>query len=159
MHPNPQPDNVFLSFLITAVIMASLVAVYILFRYRRQLKQKVAGIERILGQSTGLKVFTWARVLVGIAGVGALIVTVLPGLMPFQAYSNQNLGLGGIIYIVIIWPLILVQITAAFIPYSNRLIARQPIAAWIILLVVGQMAISLDIAAINGMYDFTLPQG
>jgi hypothetical protein len=149
-------ENLFLSFLITASTMVFLVVVYVLIRYKAQIKQRLSGVEAALGTSPGVTLFRVTQLLVGLAGIAALLLTFLPGLFPFlDPYLNKNLELGGILYIFI-WPILLFQIVMAFIPYSKSLIVRQSVAAWVILLVAGYMAISFDMLAINGMYEFNL---
>lgn len=148
-------ENLFLSFLVTLSIMAFLGVIYLLVRHRGQVKQKIVGIEATMGSPVGVAVFTSVRILLGVAGIGVFLATLLPGLFPFLSpYFHNNVGLGGIVYIFI-WPILCVQIILAFIPYSKNFIARQPIAAWFVLLVLGHMAINFDIMAMSGMYDFS----
>lgn len=155
MPSNSQPDNLFLSFLITAVILVQLGIVYALIKYRNQIKMRAMGVETILAKPIGLTLFTIARIGVGLAGIGVFIATFAPDLTPFGAYANQNLDLGGIIYIFI-WPLLILQAIAGFIPYSKKWISAQPLAAWAILLSIGYIAINFDLFALSGMYDVGL---
>lgn len=67
--------------------------------------------------------------------------------MPFHDRADQTLELGGIVFFFI-WPLILCQIIAAFIPVT-RLVARNPVGMWIVLCIGGYAAISIDIAALR----------
>lgn len=146
-------NNAGLSLLVTIIILVVLGVVYVFVRHQAKLKEGAVKIEGMLGHPTTILLFVVVRILIGVVGVGVLIATVLPGLMPFRAYINQNLEMGGLLFLFL-WPAIGVQISLAFIPYKKGWIKARPLAAWVILLVIGYLAVQLDLMAMNLMYSF-----
>jgi hypothetical protein len=147
-------NNVLLSAFIAGGIVAIIAVIYFLIRQRNVLKEISAVVKGMLGGSLGIILFTIIRIAIGVIGVGVFIATIVPGYMPFSGYENQNLGLGGMVFFLL-WPIIMTQIAVAFVPYSRKWLSNNALFAWIILLLVGYVLLSIDIAAINISYDFT----
>ena len=150
-----QSDNqVGMSLLITAVILGILAILYALYKYRHKTGSLIAPLANALRGNGGIILFKVLRLFIALIGLATLLATLLPGLMPFGQYYDSSLELGGLIFLFL-WPLMVVQIAVALVPLEKYM-ARQPLALWIGLAVVGWMALRLDVMSLDAAYNFPL---
>ncbi len=94
-------------------------------------------------------IFKVARMLLSLIGIATLVVTILPGLMPFKDRIDPNLELGGIA-LFLLWPLILIQVIIGFLPIETKL---APPLAWGLLIIGFFICLNICKATIGLVYN------
>lgn len=109
----------------------------------------------ILRLKTGLKnphgilIFKVARMLLSLIGIATLVVTLLPGLMPFGDRVDPNLELGGVA-LFFLWPLVVIQVIIGFLPVEKKL---KPELAWGLLIVCFLIGLSICKTTVGLVYN------
>jgi hypothetical protein len=89
----------------------------------------------------------WARIALAVAGVGTLVVTIVPGLTPFKQNVDPNLGLGGLV-LLFIWPLVVAQIVVFCLRWEKWAVKSSGLT-WTLLIIVAVASVSIDNMAIR----------
>jgi hypothetical protein len=106
----------------------------------------------LLTRPSSFQIFKGLRLILATAGIATLIVTVAPGLMPFQSHIDQNLELSGIA-LFFMWPVIVAQVVLGVLPLGNKVLSREPVLAWTLLVIACIVFLNIDKAAIGLVYN------
>lgn len=140
---NPMALSLELSTVIFAAIIVVLIA-------KRSHASVAIPTQQFLTSKTALSLFIFLRYFIGGIGAISLIVTFLPGLMPFKDRIDDNVGLGGIM-LFFLWPIIIIQVIIAF-QRLEKYLTKEPVLLWILLVVVGYIALQIDYTAVDLVY-------
>lgn len=142
-----QQDRLILSLELLGVFAAAFTAVALGILINRNMQGTLHF--KVPKDTLAILIFKVARMLLSLIGIATLVVTILPGLMPFKDHIDPNLELGGIA-LFFLWPLILIQVIIGFLPIETKL---APPLAWGLLIIGFFICLNICKATIGLVYN------
>lgn len=146
-----QQDSATVTLYLSGIVFLLLIIGFTLYYFAKKYINQMDTKKTLSNNSSKFLLFIIARYLLVLLGGLILLLTFLPGLFPFERSIDQNLGLGGIL-LFFIWPLLLLQMGIGLVPLEEKI--KDQSARWAILGIVYLLAFSIDMAAIDLVYDW-----
>lgn len=144
-----QQDRLTLSLQLFGILLMMFVVVALVRSIAKNLQGPTFRLSDSLKSPRALAIFKSSRILLSLLGIATLIVTCLPGFMPFSDRVDPSLGMGGIV-LFFLWPIILVQVIIGFLPIETKL---EPELAWCVLIACFVIGLSICKTTVSLLYN------